>query len=139
MRIGLSYWMAVSIMVANCRSFFLPKPTLPGLMRYFASARAIGIFVQQQMAVVVEVADERDLAAHRVQHVADASDLRRRLLGVDGHAHELGARLRQLLHLFYRRDGVSGVGIGHGLHHDRRAPTHLYCSDSDTDAVTTMS
>jgi len=30
--------MANSMSCANCRSFFFPKPTLPGLIRYFASA-----------------------------------------------------------------------------------------------------
>src|SRR5690606_27082493 len=40
MRAGLPLAMANSTSCANCRSFFLPKPTLPGLMRYLASARA---------------------------------------------------------------------------------------------------
>ncbi len=40
MRTGLSYFSATSTMVANWRSRFSPKPTLPGLMRYFASASA---------------------------------------------------------------------------------------------------
>ena len=40
MRTGLSYWMANSISCANWVSFFLPKPTLPGLIRYLASASA---------------------------------------------------------------------------------------------------
>ncbi len=37
---GLSFFSATSTMVANWRSRFSPKPTLPGLMRYFASASA---------------------------------------------------------------------------------------------------
>ena len=37
---GLSYFSAISIMVANWRSRFSPKPTLPGLMRYLSSASA---------------------------------------------------------------------------------------------------
>src|SRR5260221_489031 len=40
MRTGFSYFSAHSIIVANCSSRFAPLPTLPGLMRYFASARA---------------------------------------------------------------------------------------------------
>ncbi len=39
-RTGLSYRAASSIRVANWLSFFLPKPTLPGLIRYLASASA---------------------------------------------------------------------------------------------------
>src|SRR5262245_29780952 len=40
MRTGFRYLMAHSIMVANCSSRFAPRPTLPGLMRYLASACA---------------------------------------------------------------------------------------------------
>src|SRR5476649_627339 len=40
MRTGFPYLHAISIMVANCSSRFDPLPTLPGLMRYLASASA---------------------------------------------------------------------------------------------------
>src|SRR6266705_1720030 len=40
MRTGLPLRQAISIMVANCSSRLAPRPTLPGLIRYFASARA---------------------------------------------------------------------------------------------------
>src|SRR6267143_1042423 len=40
MRTGLSLRQAISIRVANCSSRLAPRPTLPGLIRYFASARA---------------------------------------------------------------------------------------------------
>ena len=40
MRTGLPCSSAASIMVANWSSRFAPLPTLPGLMRYLASARA---------------------------------------------------------------------------------------------------
>ena len=40
MRTGLSFSMATSIMVRKLSSSFLPIETLPGLMRYFASALA---------------------------------------------------------------------------------------------------
>ena len=39
-RTGRSYIIAVSIIEANWLSFLSPNPTLPGLMRYFASASA---------------------------------------------------------------------------------------------------
>jgi len=39
-RTGLAYSSAFSTMAANWTSFFLPKPTLPGLMRYLARACA---------------------------------------------------------------------------------------------------
>ncbi len=40
MRTGLPSRRAIAIIVANCSSRLAPRPTLPGLMRYFASARA---------------------------------------------------------------------------------------------------
>ena len=59
MRTGRSYSMAASIMVRKLSSCFLPMFTLPGLMRYFGqSAGAVRIFLEQQMAVVVKVADD---------------------------------------------------------------------------------
>ncbi len=41
MRTGRSYSIAASIMVRKLSSCFLPILTFPGLMRYFASARAM--------------------------------------------------------------------------------------------------
>src|SRR6266852_376728 len=40
MRTGLSLRQAISIRAANCSSRLAPRPTLPGLMRYFARASA---------------------------------------------------------------------------------------------------
>ena len=40
MRTGLLCLIAISTIDENCPSFFLPKPTLPGLMRYLSSASA---------------------------------------------------------------------------------------------------
>ncbi len=45
----------------------------------------------------------------------------RRLVAIDGDAHELGAGARQRRHLARRRLDVGGVGVGHRLHRDRRA------------------
>ena len=64
MRTGLPWSRATWQMVVNCSSRRLPVPTLPGLMRYLSSAAAqSGYARQQQVAVVVEVADERRVAA----------------------------------------------------------------------------
>ena len=65
-------------MVENCSSRRAPVPTLPGLMRYLSSAAAqSGISAQQQVTVVMEVADERRTAA-RVEHaLLDLRDGRR--------------------------------------------------------------
>ncbi len=39
-RTGLRFLIAISIRVENWRSFFSPKPTLPGLIRYLSRASA---------------------------------------------------------------------------------------------------
>ena len=81
MRTGLPYSMAASIMVRKLSSCFLPMLTLPGLMRYLASARAhAGILLQQQMAVVVEVADDGHAHAEHVRACRRSSAPRRRRL-----------------------------------------------------------
>ena len=55
---GLSLSSAIWTMVRKFSSRRL-LPTLPGLMRYLASVCAVcGIFREQQVAVVVEVADQ---------------------------------------------------------------------------------
>jgi hypothetical protein len=84
-------------------------------------ARALGELRQQLVAVVVEVADQRHVAAGGVQPRADRGHLRGRLRRVHRDAHQLRAGAPQLLDLARRRCGVGGVGIGHGLHHHRRA------------------
>ena len=63
--------MATRTMVAKFSSRRL-EPTLPGLMRYLASAvRPSGILDQQLVAVVVEVADERHADAEVVELAPD--------------------------------------------------------------------
>ena len=103
MRTGFAYLSADSMIVANCDRASCLKPTLPGLMRYLASASAhAGCSRQQLVAVVVEVADQRHVAPVRVEPVADVRHGRRRLARVDRDAHELGAGARERAHL---RDG----------------------------------
>ena len=64
MRTGLPLSRAMLQIVANCSSRRAPLPTLPGLMRYLSSARgAVGELRQEDVAVVVEVADQRRLDA----------------------------------------------------------------------------
>ena len=121
-RTGRSKRSAASTISSNCRSRFSPKPTLPGLMRNLASAcghlREVG---QQPMAVVVEVADQRDVVAQQVQPLADGRDGAGGLVVVDGDPHDLGAGARQLDHLRGRGGDVGGVGVGHRLDDDGRA------------------
>ena len=68
---------------ANWSSRLSPLPTLPGLMRYLASAcGAVRKLRQQPVAVVVEVADQRHVDAHAVELLADVAAPARAASGV---------------------------------------------------------
>ena len=112
MRTGRWLSTATLQIVANCSSRRLPVPTLPGLMRYLSSARAhVGIARQQQMAVVVEVADERRRAAGIEHALLDLGHRRGRLGHVDRDADHLGAGFPQLDALSGRRQPASAVSV----------------------------
>ena len=79
-------------------------------------ARVLG---QELVAVVVEVADERDADPEVVELAPDDRDGARRGIVVDRHAHELAARVRERRDLERGRVGVGRVGVRHRLHDDR--------------------
>ena len=86
-------------------------------MRYFDERlRALRKLRQQLVAVVVEVPHQRHVEAHAVELLTDGRDFRRRLGRVHGDANDLGARLRELLHLHGGGDRVGRVRVGHRLH-----------------------
>jgi len=95
MRTGLWFSMATSIMVRKLSSVLRPMFALPGLMRLFGQrAGALGILLQQDVAVIVEVADDGHARAELVQRVNDPGHGGGRLLGVDGDADQLRAGAR---------------------------------------------
>ena len=75
---------------------------------------------QQLVAVVVEIADQRHSHTHALELLADPRHRRRRLVVIDGDAHQLGPGPGKLGDLDRGADMICGVGVGHGLHHDRR-------------------
>ena len=81
-----------------------------------------GMLGEQLVADVMEVADQRNRDPHRGELVANVGNRSRRLVAVDGQAHELGAGARERRDLARRRFGVGGVGVGHGLDDDGGAP-----------------
>ena len=132
MRTGLPYSMAFSIITTNCGSRLLPLPTLPGLIRYLASARAhSGYSVEELVAVEVEIADQRHVAAQRVELLADRRHGGGGFGRVDGDAHQFRAGVGERLDLRHRRRDVGGVGVGHRLHDDRRAAADVDAADVD--------
>ena len=97
--------------------------------------RRVRVLRQQEVAVVVKVADERHGHAERVELGADD---RHRLGGgvvVDRDPHQLGAGVRQLRDLDRGRIGIGGVGVRHRLHHDRVRPIRPERPPTSTVAV----
>ena len=94
---------------------------------------AVGIVGQQLVADVVEVADERHINADPLQPLLDPWHLGRCFCTVHRDADDFrpGAGERG-----YLRDGCIGicrVGVGHGLHHDRRITANHHIADLHTD------
>ena len=87
------------------------------------SARAVRVFREQQVAVVVEVANDRDVAPIVGSPSNDLGYRRRRLVVIDGHAYELRAGAGQRDHLRRRVRGVGGIRVRHRLHDDRIGAT----------------
>ena len=95
---------------------------------------AAGMLGEQLVADVVEVADDRDVDADLEQPLLDLGHGRGGLVAVDGDAHDLGAGLGEGRDLAHGAVDVRGVGVGHRLHHDRRAAAHRHVADLDRDA-----
>jgi hypothetical protein len=104
----------------------------PVLGQGLGAGRVLG---QQLVADVVEVADDRHLAAPGGEPVADPRHGPCRVLGVDGDPDQLRAGPPQLLDLVRRRLGVGRVGVGHRLHDDRRVAADLHVADPDPNAL----
>jgi hypothetical protein len=92
------------------------------------------MLAEERVAVVVEVADQRHLAADRIQPLADPRHRGGGLMGVDGEPHQLRTRVRQRLDLGRGSFGIGGVGVGHRLHHDGRAAADQDAPDRHADA-----
>ena len=86
---------------------------------------------EQLMAVVVEVAHDRRRKAIICQALHDLRDRRCSCVIVDGDTHKLTAGARQMRHLRCGTSGVSGIGVGHGLHHDRMRRTDEHAANRD--------
>ena len=85
------------------------------------------------MAVVVEVADDRHVDAEPADLADHLRDGRGGLVGVDRHAHELRAGMRQARDLDRGGVRVGGVGVGHRLDDDRVGAADEHAADIDAD------
>jgi hypothetical protein len=91
--------------------------------------RAIRKFGQQAMPVVMEVADQRHVATHAVQPLANKRHGSGSLRRIHRDAHQLRTGLGQFIDLPRGRFGIGGIGVGHGLHHNRRAAAQHHLAD----------
>ena len=86
---------------------------------------------QQQMTVVVEVADERRGDAGIEHPALDFRDGGRGLRQVHRHAHHLGSRFGELDALLRGRGGIRRIRHSHRLDDNRRTSTDLDGPDTD--------
>ena len=101
-------------------------------MRYLARARAVaGILLEQQVAVVVEVADDGDADAALVEAFDDVGNGGGGVFVVDGDADDLGAGEGEGRNLLDGAGDVGRVGVGHGLDDDRDLPADADVADFD--------
>ena len=98
-------------------------------------AGAVGIAGQQQVAVVVEVADKRGGDAGVEHALLDLGHGLRGFGQVDRHAHHLRPGLGQLDALLGGAGGIRRVGHRHRLDDDRRAAADLDRADADADGL----
>ena len=96
------------------------------------AGRMIG---QQLVADIVEVADQRDIDAEPQQPFTNARNGGGRFIAVDRDAHQFGAGAMQGRDLRHRAINVGRIGVGHGLHHDRRAAADGHAADIDADRM----
>jgi len=80
---------------------------------------ARGIFRQQQVPVVVKIANEGNHHAQIDEPSRDFGDSRGRLVIVDRDADQLRSGCGERRDLGRRARGISRVGVRHGLHDDR--------------------
>ena len=90
--------------------------------------RALGILLQQDVPVVMEVADDGHGDAQLLQPVDDVRHSFGGVIVVDGDAHQFGAGTGQRHRLADGAVNVGSVGVGHRLHHN-------WCTSADAHAA----
>ena len=88
--------------------------------------RALGILLQQEVSVVVEVANDGHADALLLELLDDRRDGRCRFFVVDRDPNQFGPGASQGGNLLDCRGNIGGVGIGHRLHHKRCIAAHSH-------------
>ena len=92
----------------------------PVLVERFRAGRMIG---QQLVADIVEIADQRHIDIPGRKLFADVRHGGSGLVPVHRYAHQFRSGGGKRCHLLHRGADIGRIGIGHGLHHDRRIAT----------------
>ena len=90
---------------------------------------AVGILLEKDVSVVVEVADDGNANAEAVEAVDDGGHGGGGRVVVHGDAHELRAGAGKGRDLADGAFNVGRVGVGHGLHHNWCIAAHADASD----------
>src|SRR4051812_27512348 len=80
--------------------------------------RRFGISREKQMAVVVEITNERHVAAPVTHATNELRHCCRSVFVIDRHPNQLGPRFSQRDNLLRSGGGISRIGIGHRLDDD---------------------
>ena len=105
---------------------------ISGIDAVFGERRgARRMLLEQGVAVIVEVADERRLDPEPIEPLFDVRHGGGRLGAVDRDPDKFRARARQRGHLRGRGLDIGRVGIGHRLHDDRRIAADRDAADPD--------
>jgi hypothetical protein len=99
-------------------------------------AGAIGILLEKNVAVIVEIADDGHADAELLERIDDFRKRCRRVFGIDRHADQLRAGLRQRHHLIDRGRNIGRIGIGHGLYDNRMITPDLHTANVHHDRLT---
>ena len=131
-RTGLLFLFAISMMSANCAVALVLETDIAGIDAVFVERLGAGRILRQQLvADIMEIADQGRGDAALAQLVADMRHRGRGLIAVDRDPHQFGTGARKGRDLLHRARDIGGVGIGHRLHHDRRAPADGDIADHD--------
>ena len=77
----------------------------------------------------MEVADDRHAHAQLVESLDDVRNGFRGGVIIHGHADHFTAGLGQRRHLLHGSGDVRGIGIGHGLHHNRCRAANFHAAN----------
>src|ERR1019366_327650 len=99
---------------------------------------AARVFGQQEVSVVMEVAYNRHAQALLLESFYDVGDGLGGFVIVDGNTDDFAAGSRQGGDLSYGAGNVGGVGVGHGLHHNRCIAAHADAANGGGEGFSTM-